>query len=34
MMDERQEQQEESAAATSATLQEIAPEENEKPVAP
>ena len=34
MMDERQEQQEASTAATSATLQEIAPEENEKPVAP
>lgn len=34
MMDERQEQQEASTAAASPTLQEIAPEENERPVAP
>jgi len=34
MMDERQEQQEESTAAAPATLQETAPEGNERPVAP
>ena len=34
MMDERQERQEESTAAAAASVQEIAPEENEKPVAP
>lgn len=34
MMDERQKQREESIAATAATVQEIAPEESDKPVAP